>query len=198
MTEIILNIFYIVSIVGIFFLAFYSITVYRDFKFKTTPRVNVYFENPKLLNEYDIYHIDLVIKNEGEVSVEKIILKFDKEDIFFDKEYSDLIFRNKLFTEGVNLSPHSEFRLQNVIHTKEFKIHGLGKPYSGYGHYRNMNDAIMAKLIYNCSKKKYDKNIELTLYHLFYQNTGKTFLEKINSLEKSLDNISKNINNLKI
>ena len=61
-----------------------------------------------------------------------------------------------------------------------------------------MNDAIMAKLIYNCSKKKYDKNIELTLYHLFYQNTGKTFLEKINSLEKSLDNISKNINNLKI
>jgi|WetSurMetagenome_2_1015567.scaffolds.fasta_scaffold363534_2 hypothetical protein len=186
MSEIILIIFYVTSIIGFGFLAFYSITVYRDFKFKTTPRVNVYFENPIIFNQPNIYDIEIVVKNEGDVAVEKVILDFDNKEIFFDKDYSDLVFKNNLFNEGINLSPKTEFRIMNVIHTSSMTVHSLGKTYKGYEYYKDKKDKITAKLTYSIGAKEIKRNIELTLYHLFYQTTGKTLYDKIGLIEEHL------------
>jgi hypothetical protein len=160
--EVVITGFYITSIIGIAFLAFYSITVFRELRFKIVPRINVYFENPNILNETDIFTIDLVVKNEGQVAVQNAVIKFDKDDIFFDKAYSELIFKNKLFDIGVNLGPNKEFRLPAVIHTLKTHFHKLHKDYHGAEYYRDKNDVITAKLYYNKGKKKYKRDIQLS------------------------------------
>lgn len=191
--DFILNVFYISSIFGIGFLAFYSITVYRDFQFKITPRVNAYFENPKFMTERDIFHIHLVIRNEGDVAVQNVNIKFEKKDVFFDEEYSQMIFKNGLFKEGVNLSPHSTFQIP-VISTKEVTVHELNnKKYSGSKFFRSKNEKIYATLSYFYHNVEFKRRVELTLYQLFYTETGKTFHENITDINNTFKEVLKKL-----